>query len=104
MITSCITSLGDQWIVCFDLCPLFRRGILEIESLALLLKYVAPTARHVVNLFQFHYFEWPMSPTGLYSPSIARPAALKAGDRIEIEYESDEEGVSAINSIAIKSL
>ena len=32
------------------------------------------------------------------------PSALKAGDRIEIEYESDEEGVSAINSITIKPL
>ena len=31
------------------------------------------------------------------------PAGLKAGDRVEIEYESDEEGVSAINSIAITS-
>jgi len=31
------------------------------------------------------------------------PAGLKAGDRVEIEYESDEEGVSAINSIAIIS-
>lgn len=30
------------------------------------------------------------------------PSALKAGDRIEIEYDSDEEGVSAINSIVIK--
>ena len=30
------------------------------------------------------------------------PAGLKAGDRIEIDYESDEEGVSAINSITIK--
>ena len=29
------------------------------------------------------------------------PVGLKAGDRVEIEYESDEEGVSAINSIAI---
>ena len=31
------------------------------------------------------------------------PAGLKAGDRVEIEYESDEEGVSAINSIAIRN-
>ncbi|MFT5658301.1 MAG: hypothetical protein ACI9KN_001580 [Gammaproteobacteria bacterium] len=31
----------------------------------------------------------------------AMPAALKAGDRVQIEYESDEEGVSAINSISI---
>lgn len=30
------------------------------------------------------------------------PAGLKAGDRIEIDYESDEEGVSAINGITIK--
>ena len=29
------------------------------------------------------------------------PVGLQAGDRVEIEYESDEEGVSAINSIAI---
>ncbi len=29
------------------------------------------------------------------------PAGLKAGDRIRIQYESDEEGVSAINSIKI---
>jgi len=31
------------------------------------------------------------------------PIGLKAGVRIEIDYESDEEGVSAINSIAIIS-
>lgn len=31
------------------------------------------------------------------------PVGLKAGDRVEIKYESDEEGVSAINSIAIIS-
>lgn len=29
------------------------------------------------------------------------PAAIKAGDRISIEYESDEEGVSKINDIRI---
>jgi cold shock CspA family protein len=29
------------------------------------------------------------------------PTGLKAGDRVEIDYESDEEGVSAINSITI---
>ncbi|MDH3449078.1 MAG: copper-binding protein [Gammaproteobacteria bacterium] len=28
------------------------------------------------------------------------PGGLKAGDRIEIEYESDEDGVSAINGIS----
>ena len=27
------------------------------------------------------------------------PAEIKAGSRVHIEYESDEEGVSAINSI-----
>lgn len=32
------------------------------------------------------------------------PSALKAGDRIEIEYDSDEDGVSAINSITTKPL
>ena len=31
------------------------------------------------------------------------PAGMKAGDRVEIEYESDEEGVSAIYSIAIRN-
>jgi cold shock CspA family protein len=31
----------------------------------------------------------------------ALPTGLKAGDRVEIDYESDEEGVSAINSITI---
>lgn len=31
------------------------------------------------------------------------PVGLRAGDRIEIEYESDEEGVSAINRILILS-
>jgi hypothetical protein len=29
------------------------------------------------------------------------PAGLKAGDRVEIEYESDEEGIKAIDSITI---
>lgn len=29
------------------------------------------------------------------------PSGLKAGDRIQIQYESDEEGISAINSIEI---
>lgn len=29
------------------------------------------------------------------------PAGLKAGDRVQIQYESDEEGVSAINSIEV---
>ena len=33
----------------------------------------------------------------------AAPDGLKAGDRVEIEYESDEEGVSAINSIQVKT-
>ena len=30
------------------------------------------------------------------------PGGLKAGDRVEIEYESDEEGISVIHSIQIK--
>lgn len=33
----------------------------------------------------------------------AVPDGLKAGDRVEIEYESDEEGVSVINSIQVKA-
>jgi hypothetical protein len=31
------------------------------------------------------------------------PATLSAGDRVSIEYEGDEDGISAINSITILS-
>jgi hypothetical protein len=41
---------------------------------------------------------WPLE-----SLKAEAPGALKAGDRVQIQYESDEEGISAINSIEIIS-
>jgi hypothetical protein len=42
--------------------------------------------------------KWPLE-----SLKAEAPGALKAGDRVRIDYESDEEGISAINSIEIIS-
>jgi hypothetical protein len=39
---------------------------------------------------------WPLE-----SLKAEAPGALKAGDRVRIQYESSEEGITAINSIEI---